>query len=78
MQLTSLRIHQVRRNVPDALRRPMMGGSMKTIAMILGVGILGIIVAGGLFTVVVGISNAIAESTRTAHEGHAGRFSFNH
>ena len=51
---------------------------METVAMILGIGVLAVIVAGGLFTVVVGISSAIAESAHTAHEGHAGSISFNH
>ena len=51
---------------------------METIAMILGLGVLGIILAGGLYTVVAGISSAVAESMHTAHEGHTGRISFNH
>lgn len=53
---------------------------LETIAMVLGLGLLGTIVAGGLLTVIVGFGSAIAESVQlhADHPRHSGRISLSH
>jgi hypothetical protein len=53
---------------------------LETIAVVLSVGLLGTIVAGGLLTVIVGFGSALSESVQkhADHPGSSGRFSLSH
>ena len=53
---------------------------LETIAMVLGLGLLGTILAGGLFTVIVGFGSALSDSVQlhADHPRHSGRISLSH
>lgn len=53
---------------------------LETVVAILAVGLLLVVLAGGLFTVIVGLGSAIADSLRTrlAHGGHPGQAAHTH